>query len=116
VFGSAGAGDQIDQPFNPGALCSSEMSGARIRRLGVLSRQFRFGVLAGPAESRKHWVHGARAAKDLGYSIWLASDHFGGGYAPIPTIALAAEAISLRVGTLVLASDFRHPAAGRIER
>jgi probable F420-dependent oxidoreductase len=56
------------------------------------------------------WIDGARAAQDLGYSIWLASDHFGRGVAPIPALALAAEATSLRVGTLVLANDFRHPA------
>jgi probable F420-dependent oxidoreductase len=77
----------------------------------VSEHPFRFGVLAGPAQSRRHWIEGARQAEDLGYSTWLASDHFGSGPAPIPALAVAAEATSLRVGTLVLANDFRHPAA-----
>ena len=73
-------------------------------------RPFRFGVIAGPTATRREWVEAVRRAESLGYSIWLASDHFAVGLAPIPALSVAAELTSIRVGTLVAANDFRHPA------
>lgn len=49
-------------------------------------------------------------AEDLGYATAFISDHFSDKLAPLPALAMAAEHTSLRVGTLVLANDFRHPA------
>jgi probable F420-dependent oxidoreductase len=47
----------------------------------------------------------------LGYSTFLALDHFVRGFDPIAELAAAATATSrLRVGSLVFDNDFRHPA------
>ena len=52
----------------------------------------------------------ARRAEDLGYDILSVPDHFDGGLSPMVALAFAAEATTtLKVGTLVLANDFRHP-------
>ncbi|HLU30446.1 MAG TPA: TIGR03621 family F420-dependent LLM class oxidoreductase [Acidimicrobiia bacterium] len=71
---------------------------------------FRFGVMVGRASDRAQWLDQVRAAEDLGYSTLFISDHFSDKLAPLPALAMAAEHTSLRVGTLVLANDFRHPA------
>lgn len=58
------------------------------------------------------WQELARQAEGLGYDILCVPDHFDRGPAPMVALAFAAEATStLRVGTMVLANDFRHPAA-----
>ena len=52
-----------------------------------------------------------RRAEGLGYDILSVPDHFDVGPAPMVALAFAAEATTtLRVGTMVLANDFRHPA------
>lgn len=74
-------------------------------------RPFRFGVTAGSAGSVQEWRSLARRAEDLGYSSLLVPDHFNDQFAPIPALATAAAVTKdLRLGTLVLANDFKHPA------
>jgi probable F420-dependent oxidoreductase len=74
-------------------------------------RPFRFGVVCGNAVSRAEWVSKARKAEELGYAILLVPDHIVIGIAPLTALAVAAEATStLRIGSLVLGNDFRHPA------
>jgi probable F420-dependent oxidoreductase len=74
-------------------------------------RPFRFGVMAARARSSSEWIDTAKQAEDLGYSALLMPDHFGDQLAPVPALSMAAAATtSLRVGTLVFANDFRHPA------
>ena len=74
-------------------------------------RPFRFGVVSGNAVSHAEWVSKARKAEELGYAILLVPDHIVIGIAPLTALAVAAEATStLRVGSLVLGNDFRHPA------
>ena len=75
-------------------------------------RAFRFGVQArGPMEAGG-WQELARQAEGLGYDVLSVPDHFDRGPAPMVALAFAAEATtSLRLGTLVLANDFRHPTA-----
>jgi probable F420-dependent oxidoreductase len=52
----------------------------------------------------------ARQAEDLGYSTLFMPDHLGEQWAPLVALTVAAEATTtLRVGTLVLDNDFRHP-------
>ena len=71
---------------------------------------FRFGVSGGRA-TRAEWLDLARKAEDLGYSTLLLPDHFGRLVAPLPALLAAAMATQrLRVGTIVLDNDFRHPA------
>jgi probable F420-dependent oxidoreductase len=73
-------------------------------------RPFRFGVTAQHAGSGDHWRSFARKVEDLGLSTLLVPDHFNDQLAPIPAITAAAEATTrLRVGTLVLDNDYKHP-------
>lgn len=53
----------------------------------------------------------AKKAEDLGYSTLVMPDHFGDQLAPIAALSTAAAVTdTLRLGTLVFANDFRHPA------
>jgi probable F420-dependent oxidoreductase len=73
-------------------------------------RPFRFGV-SGGRPTRVEWLDLARKAEDLGYSSLLLPDHFGRQMAPLPALLAAAmHAPGLRIGTIVLDNDFRHPA------
>ena len=74
-------------------------------------RPFRFGVMAAKAGSRSEWIDTAKKAESLGYSALLMPDHFGDQLSPIAALSTAAAVTEeLRVGTLVFANDFRHPA------
>lgn len=78
-------------------------------------RQFRFGVVGENAASPQTLLATARRAEQLGYRTFLLRDHFvrepfGDQLAPmIALAAVAAATRSLRVGTMVLANDYRHP-------
>ena len=73
-------------------------------------RPFRFGVQLSHAATAADWAELARKAEDLGYSSFLLPDHFGAQFAPGPALAAAAGATrELKVGTLVLDNDYRHP-------
>jgi probable F420-dependent oxidoreductase len=57
------------------------------------------------------WQGQARGVEELGYDILLMPDHFGRQFAIGPALAAAAAATErLRIGTLVLQNDLRHPA------
>jgi len=74
-------------------------------------RPFRFGVMAAKARSSSEWIETAKKAEDLGYSALLMPDHFGDQLSPVAALSTAAAVTeTLRVGTLVFANDFRHPA------
>lgn len=73
-------------------------------------RPFRFGVSVSGAGSRAEWAEKARKIEDLGYSTLLVPDHLRDILPPLMPLVSAAEATrTLRVGTLVLNNDFRHP-------
>lgn len=71
---------------------------------------FRFGVMASAIQDRRGWLDQVKRVEDAGASTLFVSDHFSDKPAPLPALVSAAEHSSLRVGTLVLANDFRHPA------
>src|SRR5215212_12183481 len=74
-------------------------------------RQLRFGAGLRGAPSRQAWVDLVRGVEDAGYSTFLAPDHLLTEFAPLSALTAAAAATqTLRVGTYVLANDFRHPA------
>jgi len=67
--------------------------------------------MAAKARSSVEWADTAKQAEDLGYSALLMPDHFGDQLSPVAALATAAAVTeSLRIGTLVFANDFRHPA------
>jgi probable F420-dependent oxidoreductase len=71
---------------------------------------FRFAVQVSNAASPAAWRELARKIEDLGYSTLYIPDHFEDQWAPMIALTVAAEATTtLRVGTLVLDNDFRHP-------
>jgi len=62
------------------------------------------------AASGPAWVAKARRVEELGYATLCVPDHFDDQLAPFPALVAAAAATStLRVGTLVLDNDYRHP-------
>lgn len=79
------------------------------------SRPFRFGVIGENAATPAALLDTAQRAERLGYATFLLRDHFirepfGDQLAPMPALgAVAAATRHLRVGTLVLANDYRHP-------
>jgi probable F420-dependent oxidoreductase len=73
-------------------------------------RPFRFGVQMSKAASPKEWRAAARKIEDLGYSTLFIPDHLDEQWGPLVALTCAAEATTtLRVGTLVLDNDYRHP-------
>jgi probable F420-dependent oxidoreductase len=75
----------------------------------------RFGVMADEVRSAAELVNLAQWAEDAGFSTLLVRDHvvrepFGDQLGPLTAMTIAAMATSrLRVGTLVIANDFRPP-------
>ena len=63
------------------------------------------------AASRAEWRQKARRVEDAGFDTLLIADHLVDGmYSSLSALVAAAEATErLRVGTLVLNNDFRHP-------
>src|SRR5260370_492949 len=78
-------------------------------------KPFRFGVICEQMQSAEEWVTKARQAEEYGYSTLLIRDHFirepfGDQLAPLISLMAAANATkTLRVGSLVLDNDYRHP-------
>jgi probable F420-dependent oxidoreductase len=74
-------------------------------------RRFRFGVIAKAPRPGREFGAFARRVESLGVSTLFMPDHFvDHPLAPMPGIAYAAAATeTLRVGTLVLGNDYKHP-------
>jgi probable F420-dependent oxidoreductase len=75
-------------------------------------KDFRFGVHVLAPSGHDEWVSTARRVEDLGFSTLTVPDHLVDGcISPFAALGVAAEATStLRMGTLVLNNDLRHPA------
>jgi probable F420-dependent oxidoreductase len=77
---------------------------------------FRFGCINEQMKPAKEWRDHVRRIESLGYDILLMRDHFvpdvfGDTFGPITALMSAADATStLRVGSMVICNDFRHPA------
>jgi probable F420-dependent oxidoreductase len=78
-------------------------------------RPFRFGVIHERPPPPPTWGSHLRRVEDLGFSTFLIRDHlvpdfFGDQPAPLVALASAAALTNrLRLGTMVLAVDYRHP-------
>jgi probable F420-dependent oxidoreductase len=74
-------------------------------------RKFRFGVMCSHASSAADFRDKARTAEGLGYSTLFVPDHFiDHPLAPMPAMATAAAVTdTLRIGSLVLGNDYKHP-------
>ena len=78
--------------------------------------ELRFGVVSESVQDGRAWLDHARRIEDAGIDVLLIRDHFSAGafgqqLAPFTALASAAAVTTrLRVGTIVLSNDFRHPA------
>jgi probable F420-dependent oxidoreductase len=78
--------------------------------------ELRFGVVSESVPDGRGWLDHARRVEDAGIDVLLIRDHFSAGafgqqLAPFTALASAAAVTTrLRVGTMVLSNDFRHPA------
>ena len=76
-----------------------------------MPRPFRFAMFAHEAASRQDWEEKARRAEALGFATLVMPDHFLNPLAPVPALAAAAAVTTtLRLGSIVFANDYRHPA------
>jgi probable F420-dependent oxidoreductase len=76
----------------------------------MTQHRFRFGVVAAAAPSGEEWAEKARRIESLGFSTMVVPDNVERSLAPFPALAMAAAATrTLRIGTYVLANDFRNP-------
>jgi probable F420-dependent oxidoreductase len=74
-------------------------------------RPFRFGVQGRSTGPRDEWLAMVRRVEALGYSSYLALDHFVRGLDPVASLMAAAMATTnLRIAGFVFDNDFRHPA------
>ena len=74
-----------------------------------MSKEFRFGVVAGLAPDAAAWTTTARHAEDLGYSTLLVPDTLRTLPPLLAMTAAATATTTLRVGTFVLAAPYRNP-------
>jgi probable F420-dependent oxidoreductase len=74
-------------------------------------RRFRFGVIAKAPRAGAEFGAYAQQLESIGYSTLFMPDHFvDHPLAPMPGIAYAAaKTTTLRIGTLVLGIDYKHP-------
>jgi probable F420-dependent oxidoreductase len=81
-----------------------------------VTKQIRFGVVSESVLDGPAWAECARRVEGAGVGSLLIRDHFSAGafgqqLAPFSALAVAAAVTAdLRVGTMVLSNDFRHPA------
>lgn len=72
-------------------------------------RPFRFGVELLGASSRQAWIDKVRRVEELGYTTLSLPDHLVDQFSPAVALMLAAEvSSSLRLGTCVFDTNFRH--------
>jgi probable F420-dependent oxidoreductase len=97
--------------------CQRRTAARGENRLVNEMRPFRFGVVAESAQAAdtQGLIALARRAEELGYATLTLRDHyvtepFGDQLAPMVALtAVACATRTLRVGTLVLSNDYRHP-------
>jgi Luciferase-like monooxygenase len=88
-------------------------------QIRMATRAFRFALLVERFSSHEALMRTTRQAEAAGFSTLLIRDHFteepfGHQFAPLVTLGVAAQATTtLRVGTLVIDNDYRHPAIAR---
>jgi probable F420-dependent oxidoreductase len=74
-------------------------------------RPFRFSVQSVEAADRREWEDRARQVEDLGFDALYTADHLDECLpALVPLAHAAAVTSTLRLGTLVVNNDLRHPA------
>lgn len=79
-------------------------------------KPFRFGMINEQLKAPADWIEHVRRIESHGFSTLLIRDHFvpdffGDQYAPLIALTVAASVTTrLRLGTMVIGNDYRHPA------
>jgi probable F420-dependent oxidoreductase len=101
----------------PAALAFEARLFGRLVAIACVSvARLRFGVVSESVREGRAWLDFARQVEDSGVDVLLLRDHFSAGafgqqLAPFSGLAAAAAVTTrLRLGTIVLSNDFRHPA------
>jgi len=76
---------------------------------GVPTRPFRFALTIGDSRDRASFIDTVRRAEDAGFDVLAGVDHIGPPLGVMPMLAMAAEISRLRVSSMVVANDYRHP-------
>ena len=75
-----------------------------------MQNPFRFSITTNAPRPVAEWRELGRRIEDLGYSTLSVSDHLDAEMAPFVALTVIAEVTrELRLATLVLGNDFRHP-------
>ncbi|MGH8958249.1 MAG: LLM class flavin-dependent oxidoreductase [Acidimicrobiia bacterium] len=72
-------------------------------------RPFRFGISFGGTPTRAELVSAIRRGEAAVFDVVCTADHLTSRPAVFPLLAMAAEVSSLRVSSMVIANDYRHP-------
>lgn len=98
--------EEIPTPTLPSPSGGRVASGGKVTAM----RPFRFGVVAAFARSGDEWANKARRIESMGYATLLMPDGLNHTLAPLPALTAAAMATrTLRIGTYVIANDYRNP-------
>lgn len=73
------------------------------------ARPFRFALTIGDSRDRSSFVDTIRRAEDVGFDVLAGVDHIGPPLGIVPMLAAAAEISRLRISSMVVANDYRHP-------
>ena len=74
-------------------------------------KPFRFGVQGRSTGPRDEWIAMIRRVEEIGFTSYLALDHFVRGLDPTASLMAAAMVSErLRIGSFLFDNDFRHPA------
>lgn len=94
----------------PGPSVGLRGEARSVGRVPDVPRPFSFSVAASGLHTASEWAELARRAEGQGYAALTIADHLTDQLAPLPAlVAAAAATTTLRVGTLVLANDYRNP-------
>lgn len=74
-----------------------------------MPRPFRFGLTIGDHQDRSSLIEVARRAEDVGFDVLAGVDHIGPPLGVLPMLATICEITNLRVSSMVIANDYRHP-------
>src|SRR5262245_28508087 len=101
-----------DLPTRASASRARRCEGRCNRNCGMgHPRRFRFAVDLHNTFSNTTWTDTVRQVEAMGYSALFVPDHFDEGFGPIAAMAAAAAVTTtIKIGSLVLDCDFRHPA------
>jgi probable F420-dependent oxidoreductase len=72
-------------------------------------RPFRFGITFGGAPARSELQAAIAKAEDAGFEVIATADHLTARHSVFPFLGAVAQMSPLRVASMVVANDYRHP-------